>query len=758
MLSFFTSEKNLLEFGNEVIRLKAVVPGIELIGHRTPMPIFGTSNNKEAFLAGMEGNTKFQQAFTGTLRVNRELFTEKNGNILAMRFTLINESEEILYLDKMSAFTCSGDESFIVGGHMEDFRCLKLGRHKLDVPTVFRPATVDDCYRDASFQAHKLRAGMGVQGNTQDFYSFDHIYSEPAFFVKNDKKDDLPGLGMCVLGQSKHLTSFILSPASGNKELRKFDVSMEFDGIRLLPGDSVQTHWLVFYTARTENEALERYSKILASHTGLTPPNNKFTLYCSWYFYGREFYEEDLIENVRLLKEKHIPVDAFIIDNGWMDNFGDFNANKKFPSGMAKIAEIIGESGFAPGIWTCPFLLMPHSDTFKAHPELAAKNRQGEYSMFHYIECDCHIVDPTSAYCKEYFNELYDKINSWGYTYHKMDFMRAPTVNSDIVFGNEDYNRASAYRLGHELLRQAIGKGAYFLSCGGIYDAGTLGIADSVRTGSDSIGSWENPFAGREGGSKIQVKQTMFRNYLNHFCNTDPDSLMLRRREQTFREHVSPIHNVLSNGLFTDSEAQTMVCKQYICGGNVNFSERIAELPEDRLKLLSTVIPPIAPAAKTIDFYHPDTPTLCLTEFDHYQTLTVFNWNDELVFREISIAQLNLPKTWGQIALFEFFSQSFLGIVEAQGTIRLNIPAHGAVCVRLTPVQEGKAFLIGTDCHMSMGGYEVTELNESAQKVEGRICSKWKYPVRITVLQISDEKISYQSKIIENGEAFCISF
>lgn len=762
MLKLIANTANTLAFGNDHIRVNGKMPGMMCLDRITAPPRFGEATIENTVLAGMEGTCCIQHATTDGIGISRKIFSDKNQSILAIKLSFTNKTTQPLFLDKVSVLRCTGDASLFVGGSMQHFRCLKLGRHKLDVPAVFRPSTVDDAYRDASFQAHKLRAGLGVQGNTQDFYSMDKIFSEPAFFIKNDTDATGDGLGMCVLGQSKHLTSFILSPAKSKQALRQFDVSLEYDGIQLAPWEMETTHWVVFYTAHDERAAIQSYSELLASYTHISPPRERAVLYCSWYFYGREFCEADLIENVKSLQEKQIPVDAFIIDNGWMDNFGDFNANSKFPSDMEKMADCIGSAGFTPGIWTCPFMLMPKSKMFQKHPELAAKKRDGTYAMFHYIEGDCHIVDTTQPYCAEYFDTLYAKINGWGYQYHKMDFMRAPVVNDDMAFYNSKDNRASAYHKGHLLLRHAIGEDRYFLSCGGIYDAATLGIADSVRAGSDAIGSWDNPFAGREGSSKIQVKQAMFRNYLNRFCNVDPDSLMLRRRDTPFRKQASPIHDILSNGLFTDNEAQAMVAKQYICGGNINFSERMVELPEDRRMLLSKVIPPIAPPAAILDYDNPDVPTLCLTKIENaqtsYFTLTIFNWLEREVQRKITPEQLQLPKEFQTMALFEFFSQKFLGIVGHQDTLQLHIPPHGVICVRITSVKENAAFLVGTDCHMSMGGYEITNLRETNDTVSGSLATKWNEPVKITAVKINKGVAVWKTITFPNKTNFTISF
>ena len=120
---------------------------------------------------------------------------------------------------------------------------------------------------------------------------------------------------------------------------------------------------------------------------------------------------------------------------------------------------------------------------------------------------------------------------------------------------------------------------------------------------------------------------------------------MLRRRTEPFRIHQVEKHNWLSDGQFTDEEAFSLVTKQYLTGGNTNMTDRLAELPEDRRALLRHIMPAFAPPARILDLDRPNCPTLALTSVEPscetlgaWRTLSVSNWDDAPVTRNISLA------------------------------------------------------------------------------------------------------------------------
>ncbi|MEG7530095.1 MAG: alpha-galactosidase [Hungatella sp.] len=723
-----------------------------------------TKRSTEA-VGGKEGIVTSDRSVCGEVLVERRIFDSGDGSLCAMQVRIENISEISVQLGSVIPFQCCGDSALFIGNsRLKDCRFLKMGRNKLDIPGTFRPSIIDQDYLDAAFQAEKMTAGGGVQGNTDAFVCTDQIYAEPLCFLKSDRNPCENGIAFCSLGQAGNFTGFSLIPGEENQSLSSFYASCEFDQIRLEPGETRNTHWILFFEEKTEQQAIWQYTEYLKHYLGGKTPSKRSTLFCSWYFYGREFYETDLEENLKYLQEQPIPIDAFILDNGWMDNFGDWNANHKFPHGMQEAADKIRNAGMAAGIWTCPFLIMPKSQMFQNHPELIAKTQEGGNAYFQYVEGACGVVDTTHPFCEEYYHEMYGRLKNWGYNYHKLDFMRATTVDANIRFWDRGKTRAQAYRKGHELLREALGSEAYILSCGGVYDAADLGdgLVDSVRSGSDSIGSWEHPSKEHHAGTLVQIKQAMVRNYLNCFVNLDPDSLMLRRRETPFRMHETEKHNWLSDGKFTDAEVESLVAKQYICGGNVNFSERLEELPADRRKLLSLIIPPVAPPAEILDFDHEICPTLALSRIcpqhcslPEWFTLSVSNWSDEAETRSLNLKILKSakPSKW---AVLELYTQQFLGIFDSKQQISLLIPAHGTRILRITPWEGVLPIIAGTDVHLAGGAYELYDVTMTETEVRGRVETNWEYPVTVTAIFPDGKEGRLRQCCVLPGAAFMI--
>ena len=60
-----------------------------------------------------------------------------------------------------------------------------------------------------------------------------------------------------------------------------------------------------------------------------------------------------------------MPFDVFQIDDGWQLAHGDWEPNKKFPSGMNTMAEKISANGRTPGLWLAPFMVSANSQLQK---------------------------------------------------------------------------------------------------------------------------------------------------------------------------------------------------------------------------------------------------------------------------------------------------------------------------------------------------------------------------------------------------------
>jgi alpha-galactosidase len=94
-------------------------------------------------------------------------------------------------------------------------------------------------------------------------------------------------------------------------------------------------------------------------------------------------------------------VEYFVIDDGWMDYYGDWNVNKeKFSNGLQPVFEDLREKGFKPGLWISLATVDARSRSFKDFKQYAVKNPQGDPTNLHgwVNDFDVYTMDILSPY------------------------------------------------------------------------------------------------------------------------------------------------------------------------------------------------------------------------------------------------------------------------------------------------------------------------------------------------------------------------
>ncbi|OGV41623.1 MAG: hypothetical protein A2X48_13470 [Lentisphaerae bacterium GWF2_49_21] len=727
--------------------------------------------------SGTAGNSKGEvfasSAKSPLFSLERQFFISNDKKIFAAKLAIENTGPDSFKLSSLSPALVKGNNLKVADAALDKWKILRMSRHKNDVPGVYRPSVIDWDFIDAEFSSAGVKAGMGVADAGKKSTNELRIISEPCISIRRDGRN-VPGLFIGVLGQTRHLSSISVKTAVDRKNLDELETICEFDNILVEKGDRRETHWIVFMQADDEMEALKSFADMLASEMKFKPSTRKKpNFFCSWQFYGEDLREADVKENLKSLKQNKIPIDAFLLDNGWMDNWGSYETNlKRFPHGMEYIADMIRKSGFEAGIWTCPFVVERTSPVVKQIPGLFARDSKGEMFPF---ACgrEAYVVDPTSPYAEEYLTKLYTKLVKWGFTYHKLDFLRALIVEadkkSDIVFHDPKCTRAEAYRRGMTIIRKAL-KDCYLIACGGIYE-GSIGLCDANRAGADVYGGWFAPerdplkrkdeFRVKLTSHLRRIKQNVFRNYMNKFWHSDPDALMLRRRTEPFRGDM--VHYKLSEGHFTDEEAFTCVVNHYLGGGLSCFSDRIEELPKDRMRMLRHVSPQIAPPAKVIDTDASECPSLFFTELSPasrtlgtIRTIAAGNWEDFPVKKRIYLKEFPLGGKGRRYSLYEFRTRKFLGIKKSSDILEIEIPPHGMRLIRLAEFT-GKPVILGTDMHLSGGGCELADVKIKKDSIQGKTVSRWNFPVSIKALFPSNGKYMISEVTVKPGRSFKIS-
>jgi hypothetical protein len=321
-----------------------------------------------------------------------------------------------------------------------------------------------------------------------------------------------------------------------------------------------------------------------------------------------------------------------------------------------------------------------------------------------------------------------------------------------------------AYNLAMGMIRKILGKECYLTGCGGLSDPANLNIINGMRTCKDVRGTWNGPEGIAKSGALIQIKQNLLRNYFNRFYDSDPDATQIRRRDTPFSPQERKCVGVFqSEGHYTDDEALTICTHQYLAGGLVTISERFPELQAHRLAMLRHISPAGLPRARIADYGTPVCPTLFVTEIKpkcpslaKWWTLAVGNWEDQPIKRTLQLANIRafLDPTAEQYAVFEFHTQSFLGVKKMNDKFEIEIPTHGIRLLRLLPWQGNRPVILGTDLHLSGGGIEITRCKISRSKIEGGISTKWRYPVVVTAgFPDKKNKIIVKSYTVQPGES-----
>jgi len=278
--------------------------------------------------------------------------------------------------------------------------------------------------------------------------------------------------------------------------------------------------------------------------------------YASWYNHYTAIDERIIGEDLESIKANHNIVNEYFIargrpavfqvDDGWERAVGDWQPHpERFSDGMARIAWHIRENGLIPGIWIAPFLLMPDSNTAKAHPGWILRDGRGVPVRAGWNPNwggDVWALDLSLPEVEDHLVRLFDTVvNVWGYRYLKLDFLYAGLMRGAFAGRSggawQHYARTMA-RIS-EFSRARDGSPVAFLSCGAPIES-TSPFMPLMRSGADTREHWEWPEAkliGHQGrpSAKINMQDSIGRALLDKtlllcdpdvvFCRTDRTSL-----------------------------------------------------------------------------------------------------------------------------------------------------------------------------------------------------------------------------------------
>lgn len=282
-----------------------------------------------------------------------------------------------------------------------------------------------------------------------------------------------------------------------------------------------QGEWLI---AHGEGESVfRRYAGELGKRFGFAASKPAPRVWCSWYSLYTAIDEPALHRIFDGLGD--LPFDVLQVDDGWQAKVGDWEANEKFPSGMAALAAKIKAGGRRAGLWLAPLIAAQSSRLFRERPDWFLKDEKGKFvsAGFNWDEW-LYALDSTHPAVLDWLAELMMRTRTWGYDYLKLDFLYAGALPGKR---HVDMPREAAYRHALEIMRRAAGD-AYLLVCGAPI-LPSLGLCDAMRVGPDVANAWDSRmysyllYNQTTPGVKNAIRATVNRLWLKPLVQVDPD-------------------------------------------------------------------------------------------------------------------------------------------------------------------------------------------------------------------------------------------
>ncbi len=473
----------------------------------------------------------------------------------------------------------------------------------------------------------------------------------------------------------------------------------------------------VVFTAKVTTDVIKRHGIRYYAPIDKSVFNHAPTGWCSWYYYYQSITQEEWGKNVVWLAEnlRDFGLEWVQLDDGWqLDNGSPHTPggrdwrgpNEKFPNGMKWVADIVKQHGMKPGIWLIP-QKTDSDEVFNEHPEWFLRKPDGtpvRIGDWHPRQVASYVLDPTNPEALEYLKRLFHTLAyDWGFDYFKIDnqpeFSRWYDEHRDARAVPE-IPGSEAYRMTLKAIREAIGSNKYLLGCYGIPLDG-IGIMNGSRTGGDMEATWQ--------GCQVMIRTITRWGFLNNvvwWC--DPDTLCVRE----------PL---------TLGEARIMATLVSLSGQALMTSDKMYELPEERVEILRRVIPTVD--IHPMEFYPWDEdergrPTILdLKVAKHYgswDVVAVFNWQEEPTTVQVDFAKLGLPVGENiRYHVFEFWSQRYEGQFADGFSVTLPIRTCQVFAIRQAL---GHPQVVSTSRHITQGIVDLTEhvWDEANKELHGR--------------------------------------
>jgi len=385
-------------------------------------------------------------------------------------------------------------------------------------------------------------------------------------------------------------TGTITLEADAAGAVSRFDLGFDGGDLLLEPGREAPVEPCVLMHGADAFQLLEAYGDAVAREHPTSPLEDAPVSWCSWYPYRLSVSEDRVLADAAIAAERLRPLGLSImeLDLGWEEGHlpSVFTENERFPHGLGWLSERMRELGLELGVWKAPYQVSEFDPLVREHPEWLLHGEDGGlaslWTWFWEPHGDIYALDLTHPGAQEWLRSRVRSLAERGVRYLKADFIGQPGVQ----FAKRRHDRTIAVgaqtgRIGAAIIAEEMAPGMV-LNCGGPEMPGR-GQWPLLYTCNDT---------GNTGTQSWQFQRDNFRSAACH--------LWKNRRWGI----VQP--SCLCVGLpGTLEEARIRATVAFMAGGQVDISDTLTSLPEDRWAVLEATLPPLGVSARAVDLFDP---------------------------------------------------------------------------------------------------------------------------------------------------------
>lgn len=252
----------------------------------------------------------------------------------------------------------------------------------------------------------------------------------------------------------------------------RLQVVLNMEQKQIQKGSCVELEDLYIKRGTDRNALLEAFAEEIECNHPRIPAAKQPTGWCSWYCYGPNVTEKNILDNLDSIKAKNIDLTYVQVDDGYQKYMGDWlTAADSFPAGIKSLFDKIREKGFQPAIWIAPFIAEGDSEVFQTHPEWFVQGEDGkplssaEFTFGGWRCAPWYMLDPTHPGAYEHLKEVFRTIKEeWKCHYFKLDANMWGCFPEGIRY-DKQATCVEAYRLGMKAILEGAGTDSIILGC-----------------------------------------------------------------------------------------------------------------------------------------------------------------------------------------------------------------------------------------------------------------------------------------------------